>query len=148
MSYKSLKCFYYERDKFCKHGAACQYAHSDQDIKTPNELSMLNQIATAINYGLSADNQYGENDYSQYMNLDPQMYQQYVNQVYNQQNSNYAMPEYDYYYTPDTNYGQTESNPAQDNSMSVSNIIRETANSNENKNEKDKKNRITFDIKK
>ena len=125
VNYKNVKCFYFERDNYCKYGKNCQYAHSDGDIKTTNEISYLNSIATAINYDLNMaygdsvncsveETQNRVNDYMQSMighnqamesntvsMNNPVSNYNYVAYGNNNSNSN----NYDYSYTPDTNYG-------------------------------------------
>lgn len=124
INYKNVKCFYFERDKYCKYGKNCQYAHSDSDIKTPTEISYLNSIATAMNYQMNMaygdtgnysleETQNRVNNYMQSMiNNTPD------NNAYDYQNYDYTgngnyntgdnySNSYDYSYTPDTNYGNT-----------------------------------------
>jgi len=123
MNYKNVKCFYFERDSYCKYGKNCQYAHSDSDIKTPNEISYLNSIATAINYELNMA--YGDsvscsveetqdrvNNYMQSMMGNNQAIDSNSGSMNNpMSNYNYNTygnsNTYDYSYTPDTNYGDS-----------------------------------------
>jgi hypothetical protein len=128
LNYKNVKCFYFERDNYCKYGKNCQYAHSDSDIKSATEISYLNSIATAMNYqmnmayGDSGNNSLEEtqnrvNIYMQsIMNNNAQNNNTYVNNVYDYSNydnnntGNSYENNYDYSYTPDTNYGDSSSN--------------------------------------
>jgi hypothetical protein len=118
-NYKMMKCFYFERDKYCKYGNACQFAHSDRELKTPSDINYLSSLALSINSQLRAgydpgltgevtSDQYNYNNYpnANYTQVNGQAY-------YNYQYQNYAptqttQNQYDYSsYTPDTNYGQT-----------------------------------------
>jgi hypothetical protein len=138
-NYKMMKCFYFERDKYCKYGNACMFAHSDRELKTPNDINYLSSIATALNnqlrggseMGSSGDqnminNQYAYANYANYDNLNTNNQMMMSNQVngqayYNYQYQNYA-PNYSNYqtgqydsYTPDTNYGDTTQTQTQSN---------------------------------
>lgn len=95
INYKTTKCYFYDKDGHCKYGAGCQHAHSDKDLKTANEVTMLNSIATAINCQLN--NEY-LNEYANY----PQ--QENTSEVQMNTYPNYD-PNYDPNFTTDTNYG-------------------------------------------
>ncbi len=60
INYKASKCFFFERgksliylDNYCKYGAGCHYAHGDQDMRSSNDVSLLNTMATAMNCQLN-----------------------------------------------------------------------------------------------
>jgi hypothetical protein len=129
-NYKMMKCFYFERDKYCKYGNACQFAHSDRELKTPSDINYLSSLALSINSQLRAGYDPGltgevstdpyTGSYNNYQNAN---YTQVNGQAYyNYQYQNYPtagipvpQAQYDYSsYTPDTNYGQ---NPPQINSQ-------------------------------
>lgn len=102
VNYKTMKCYYFQKDNYCKNGKACQFAHSDAELRTPIEMEYLTSLASSLNYQVSNSGNYNNNQ-----------------QVYDQQNfynmgydinipvyPNYDFQTaYDYSYTPDTNYG-------------------------------------------
>jgi len=104
INYKIMKCFYFERDNYCKYGNACQFAHSNSDLKTVDEISYLSSIATAINSDLNESykgNFMGENQTV----VNEQMLS---NQISYNNCKNYQT--YQESSTPDTNYGDDNSN--------------------------------------
>ena len=123
-NYKSMKCFYFERDKYCKHGNACQYAHSDNELKTQNDISYLSSIANTINCQLTSGYEGYDSQTQQTQDqnmINEQAY--YMNEmmrnnmmIQQANNNNYD----NYSYTPDTNYGTTSANQI-DNSNTTSN---------------------------
>lgn len=90
-----MKCYYFEKNKICKYGKSCPYAHSDSDLKTPEEMSMLSNIASQMNAQLisnntninSNKNQMTPEEYQRklqeqsayYYYNNPQLYSQYYN---------------------------------------------------------------------
>jgi hypothetical protein len=106
-NYKTMKCYYFQKDNYCKNGNACQFAHADSELRTPVEMEYLTSIANSINYQVSGEGMsYPQNyAYLENQNVITSQYQTY---------DPYAG--YDYSYTPDTNYGdQTESSNTNNN---------------------------------
>jgi len=115
------------KDNFCKFGNSCHFAHTDKDLKSANEITQLNTIATAINFELNQQyfqemmNAKHQQNYTESNQTNP-----YQNYNYNQTNQN---PSYDYRseiignddFTPDTNYGQTNNFTNYDNNNSFYN---------------------------
>jgi hypothetical protein len=103
MNYKTMKCFYFERDGYCKYGVGCQFAHSDAEIMSANQIGMLSSIATAINCEMN--NQYLNYNNNLYNNQFYNNYGDYNSYTQNnfqgQTNLNQQLIDE----TPDTNYG-------------------------------------------
>ena len=130
LNYKNIKCFYYERDNYCRYGTGCQYAHLDSEIKTPMEIAYLNSVASTMNYQLNNGYVEGgslsieetQNRVNSYMQTQSMMngnnfdannnygYNNYDYNAYNNYPNNTQDNQYDYSYTPDTNYGDSEVN--------------------------------------
>lgn len=103
VNYKTMKCYYFQKDNYCKNGKACQFAHSDAELRTPIEMEYLTSLANTINYQVSnaaAYNAYNQDQmYNQHYSMGNEI-NQYSYPSYDYQNG------YDYSYTPDTNYGE------------------------------------------
>jgi hypothetical protein len=53
-------------DNYCKYGTGCQFAHGEEDIRSPHDIVALNSIATAINCQLNSDYYQNMNGYDPY----------------------------------------------------------------------------------
>ena len=55
INYKIVKCKNWEKDKTCKYGAHCTFAHGDTDLHTKNDnLYMSNTVPVMIPYDMSS----------------------------------------------------------------------------------------------
>ena len=55
LNYKIVKCKNWEKDKTCKYGAHCTFAHGDTDLHTKNDnLYMSNTVPVMIPYDMSS----------------------------------------------------------------------------------------------
>ena len=55
LNYKIVKCKNWEKDKTCKYGAHCTFAHGDTDLHTKNDnLYISNTVPVMIPYDMSS----------------------------------------------------------------------------------------------
>jgi hypothetical protein len=110
VNYKQTKCYYYERDNFCKYGSGCQFAHSEKDIRSAHDITMLNSIATAINCQLNGE-YFNDLGGGQYQGYDQNYLQQYNNQGYDYSGYGYQKQDPNSYQQYDPNLYQQHYDP-------------------------------------